>query len=161
MDCNCCNRQETSASRRDFLQKSAFGFGSLALGYLLRKEGGLKAGSATSAAGYDNSLGPRTPSFRAPAKNVIFLFMKGGPSHMDTFDPKPELDRFDGQLLPPSFQSQDLNLQFITASQSSRHSSYQPRVDLLRVSPWRMGKTYQPSNQGTSVFPHLSPENGL
>ena len=118
MDCNCCNRQETSASRRDFLQKSAFGFGSLALGYLLRKEGGLKAGSATSAAGYDNSLGPRTPSFRAPAKNVIFLFMKGGPSHMDSFDPKPELDRFDGQLLPPSFQSQDLNLQFITASQS-------------------------------------------
>ena len=118
MDLNCCSRQESIASRREFLQKSGLGFGSLALGYLLGKEGALHAAPGPSLASYDNPLGPKTSSFPAPAKNVIFLFMKGGPSQIDTFDPKPELNRFDGELLPPSFQSDDLNLQFVTASQA-------------------------------------------
>lgn len=118
MDRNCCNRQDIVASRREFLQKSGMGFGSLALGYLLREEGALQAAPATSVADFNNPLGPRTANYGTPAKNVIFLFMKGGPSQIDTFDPKPELNRFDGQLLPPSFQSEDLNLQFVTASQA-------------------------------------------
>src|SRR6516165_8741319 len=47
-------------------------------------------------------LAPRPPHFRARAKHVIFLFMQGGPSHIDTFDPKPLLNRFHGRPLPPS-----------------------------------------------------------
>ena len=145
MDRNCCSRQETTASRREFLQKSGLGFGSLALGYLLGREEELKGAPATSLAGYDNPLGPKISNFHGPAKNVIFLFMKGGPSQIDTFDPKPDLNRFDGQLLPPSFQSEDLNLQFVTASQA-------------RLMGTR--RTFQPRGQSgleiADTFPHLA-----
>jgi len=50
-----------------------------------------------------NPLAPRTPHFVAKAKRVIFLFMSGGPSHLETFDPKPDLQRLHGQKLPESF----------------------------------------------------------
>ncbi|QDT18221.1 DUF1501 domain-containing protein [Alienimonas californiensis] len=82
-------------SRREFLARSGAGFGATALS-------GLLADSALSA----ESRSKVAESFQhhAPtAKSVIFLFMEGGPSHMDTFDPKPELNRLDGQPLPESF----------------------------------------------------------
>src|SRR5205085_9821687 len=50
-----------------------------------------------------NPLAPRPGHFKTKAKSVIFLFMEGGPSHLDTFDPKPELTRLHGQRLPASF----------------------------------------------------------
>jgi hypothetical protein len=50
-----------------------------------------------------NPLAPKEPHHRATAKQVIFLFMSGGPSHLETFDPKPDLQRLHGQRLPPSF----------------------------------------------------------
>ncbi len=74
-------------SRRDFLRRAGGGFGSLALTALLADQG-LLAGSP--------HLAPR-------AKRVIFLFMSGGPSHLETFEPKPDLQRLHGQPLPPSF----------------------------------------------------------
>jgi hypothetical protein len=74
------------------LNRSAVGFGSLALASLL-------AESAGSDAALD-PLAAKRPHFAARAKRVIFLFMKGGPSHVDTFDPKPLLDRDDGKPLP-------------------------------------------------------------
>ena len=92
-----------AATRREFLKRSSFGFGTLALAELLN--GG-------------EPLSPKRPHFAAKAKSVIFLFMEGGPSHVDTFDPKHELTRFDGHPLPPSFHSADLNLQFIKASEA-------------------------------------------
>ena len=49
---------------------------------------------------YGNPLAPREPHFPAKAKHVIHLFMNGGPSHVDTFDPKPALDKYAGQNLP-------------------------------------------------------------
>src|SRR5262245_40399129 len=84
-------------SRRDFLFKAGGGFGALALAALLRAEedGGGKPNRSP--------LTPKKPHFEAKAKNVIFLFMEGGPSHLDTFDPKPELTRRAGQKLPDSF----------------------------------------------------------
>ena len=51
------------------------------------------------------------------------MFMKGGPSHIDTFDPKPALARLDGQLLPPSFRPEDLNLQFVKAHEAKLMAS--------------------------------------
>jgi hypothetical protein len=78
-------------SRRDFLRLAGGGFGALALSTLLAEE------AAAS------PLEPQKPHFPAKAKAVIFLFMEGGPSHLDTFDPKPELNRRAGQKLPESF----------------------------------------------------------
>jgi hypothetical protein len=116
MHSSCCGRYEKVGTRREFLTKSGFGFGGLALTYLLGKENAF--GASLADANRFNPLGPKTPHFPAKAKNVIFLFMQGGPSHIDTFDPKPVLNRLDGQLLPPSFQAQGLDLQFIKASEA-------------------------------------------
>ena len=78
----------TNANRRDFLTRAGMGFGSLAAGSLL-------SGQRTSG---------------ATAKSVISLFMHGGPSHLDTFDPKPLLNKMHGKLVPESFG--DVRLQF-------------------------------------------------
>ena len=90
-------------SRREFLFKAGGGFGALALACLLDKDGLLPAADATSA----NPMAPKRPHFEPRAKSVIFLFMEGGPSHIDTFDPKPALRRMHGQRLPASFGTVD------------------------------------------------------
>src|SRR5262245_39147499 len=88
-------------SRRDFLMKAGGGFGALALAYLLQRDGVLTASEPQRPAA--GPMTPRQPHFAARARSVIFLFMEGGPSHLDTFDPKPELTRIQGQRLPASF----------------------------------------------------------
>lgn len=89
-----CHRYDPIYTRRDFLTRTGLGFGSLALSYLLGKNSAMGAGSPLA--------GKPAPMF-AKAKSVIFLFMEGGPSHIDLFDPKPELNRLAGQPLPASF----------------------------------------------------------
>ncbi|QDT49389.1 hypothetical protein Pan258_34380 [Symmachiella dynata] len=85
-------------SRRELLARSGTGLGMLALSNLLREEGQL--GAAESGAGPLGPLSPKQPHFAPRAKQVVHLFMNGGPSHIDTFDPKPELKRLHGQPLP-------------------------------------------------------------
>jgi len=85
------------ASRRDFLRRAGCGFGLLALNSLLDHDGLLAASRPA------NPLAPKSPHFAPCARNVIFLFMSGGPSHVDLFDPKPELIRLAGQPIPESF----------------------------------------------------------
>ena len=97
-----------SQTRRDFLFQSANGFGALALADLLARET-----RAEEKAKIINPLAPKVPHFKPRAKAVIFLFMVGGPSHLETFDPKPQLDRLHGQQLPPSFG--EIKSQFIKA----------------------------------------------
>src|SRR5438132_1221805 len=87
------------SSRREFLLRAGGGFGALALAYFLNRDGVLPAAEAPAA----GPLAVKPPQFPARARSVIFLFMEGGPSHLDTFDPKPELTRLNGQKLPPSF----------------------------------------------------------
>lgn len=82
--------------RREFLARAGSGFGSLALTYLLAQEA--EAQQTGGKEGY-NPLAQKTPMFPAKARSVIFLFMFGGPSQMDTFDPKPELDKHHGQTI--------------------------------------------------------------
>jgi hypothetical protein len=82
-------------SRRQFLQRSGAGFGALALQSLLSREGLLAADVKPQ-----NPLAPKNPHFEPRAKAVIFLFMYGGPSHVDLFDPKPELAKWNGQPIP-------------------------------------------------------------
>ncbi len=90
-----------AASRRDFLLHAGGGFGALALVYLLRQDG-LAAEPVGAAAASGQVAKPA--HYRARARSVIFLFMDGGPSHIDLFDPKPELNRLAGQPLPASFK---------------------------------------------------------
>ena len=86
-------------TRREFLRRAGGGFGMLALAALLAEDGLLVAESPQST----DPLAPRRPHHRPRARNAIFLFMSGGPSHLETFDPKPELHRLAGQPLPASF----------------------------------------------------------
>src|SRR5687767_1523867 len=92
---------EQHLTRRDALLKGGAGFGAIALSYLLRHNP-LFANQPARAA--PNPLAPRRPQLPARAKSVIFLFMEGGPSHIDLFDPKPLLNRLAGQPLPSSFR---------------------------------------------------------
>ena len=85
-----------TSTRRRLLQTSACGFGSLAWTALRGERG---AGETTSDGAPGNPLAPRSPHFRPRAKRVIFLFMAGGPSQVDTFDPKPLLAREDGRMM--------------------------------------------------------------
>ncbi|MEX2359372.1 MAG: DUF1501 domain-containing protein [Pirellulaceae bacterium] len=87
---------EVPTSRREFLRKSGGGFGALALASLLGQE-------AAAAVDVDPLL-PKKTNFPSKAKSVIFLFMEGGPSHIDLFDPKPLLNKLDGQMLPDSYE---------------------------------------------------------
>ena len=82
-------------TRRDFVRDACCGFGGLALASLLHDEQ-VRAGTA-------NPLAARLPHLPAKAKSVIFLFMAGGPSHIETFDPKPLLNKLDGQPRPKEF----------------------------------------------------------
>ncbi|MEX2303555.1 MAG: DUF1501 domain-containing protein [Bryobacterales bacterium] len=83
-------------NRREFLRDAFCGFGSLAMADMLQRE-------ALRAASTANALAPKPPHMPAKAKSVIFLFMAGGPSHIETFDPKPLLNELDGQSRPKEF----------------------------------------------------------
>src|SRR5262245_12712020 len=78
-------------SRRDFLMRSCGGLGALAFSSMLQ-------GTAPA-----DPLAPKKPHHEPKAKSVIWLFMEGGPSHIDLFDPKPALEKMAGQPLPASF----------------------------------------------------------
>jgi hypothetical protein len=89
-------------ARRQFLTSTASGVGLAALAALLRDEGLLAAASPPSAPG-DQTSARRTSHFAPRARRCICIFLEGGPSQMDLFDPKPELLKLDGQQLPDSF----------------------------------------------------------
>src|SRR5215203_5770908 len=85
-----------AVTRRDVLVRAAHGFGSVALGALLNPP-------ASAASKGVNPLAAKAGHLPGKAKSVIFLFMVGGPSQIDTFDPKPVLDKLHGQRLPDSY----------------------------------------------------------
>jgi hypothetical protein len=119
-------------SRRDLLKTSAVGFGHLAFASLLADE-------ARAAPAAVNPLAPRPPHFPAKAKRVIFLFMTGGPSQVDTFDHKPSLERDDGKPLPfdkPRVQ-------------------FAPTGNLLK-SPWKFQKYGQCGMEVSELFPTVA-----
>ncbi|MEI7458593.1 MAG: DUF1501 domain-containing protein [Pirellula sp.] len=113
-----CFQFEPQSTRRALLKSSASGFGYLAMR-------GLLANHASVLATEDaNRLAPMLPHFRPKAKRVIFLFMWGGPSHVDLFDPKPQLIKEDGKaLFPQSVGSNKSELGNLLASpfQFSQH----------------------------------------
>src|SRR6188508_3439736 len=98
-------------TRRWFFKECGVGLGAIALGSLLR-EGRLSAAPKVSA---ENPLLPKQPHFPGKAKNVIFLFMAGAPSHLEMFDNKPMLTKYDGTLPPPELVK-DYRAAFINPS---------------------------------------------
>ena len=79
------------SNRRDFLSDTAMGFTGLALGAMLHRDGLAREGSHTPPSG--------SPHFAPKAKRVIWLFMNGGVSHMESFDPKPVLTKYGGKTI--------------------------------------------------------------
>src|SRR5438132_5366410 len=88
----CPNSTPCGRTRREFLWQVGGGFAGLALLDLLAREG---FGQSPAGAAERNTA-PRPPHFPAKAKHAVFLFMNGGPSHVDTFDYKPALNQFHG-----------------------------------------------------------------
>jgi hypothetical protein len=98
MSSNNLNRSFCRRTRREFLWETGCGFGAAALASLLSNDGFFmsRAGAASRVA---NPLAPKSPALPAKAKSVIFLFMYGGPSHIDTFDYKPAMVGMDGKTV--------------------------------------------------------------
>ena len=80
-------------TRREMLVRSGMGLGMLGLASLFRE-------AQASTAQFENPLSPKAPHFPAKAKHIIHVFLNGGPSHVDTFDPKPILEKYAGKTLP-------------------------------------------------------------
>ncbi len=116
-------------NRREFLCEAFCGFGALAYTSMLQAEG-------------LNPLAPKTPPETAKAKSVIFLFMAGGPSHLETFDPKPLLNKLSGQKRPASFG--EAKYQFINGD---------PRLLGTKRTFKRYGKS---GIEVSDLFPHTA-----
>jgi hypothetical protein len=86
----------SSLTRRDMLARIGMGFGAMGLGDLLAETSSISL----------NPLAARQPPQPARAKRVVHLFMNGGPSHLDTFDPKPSLDQYDGKAIPSPLKTE-------------------------------------------------------
>src|SRR5579872_504704 len=125
------SRLHHGVTRREALQRIACGFGSVALAGLLAEDA-----AASEAA---NPLAPKASHFAARAKRVIFLFMHGGVSHVDAFDPKPKLTEMNGKPFPfakPKFE-------------------FAPTGNLL-ASPWKFKKHGQSGTEMSELFPNIA-----
>jgi hypothetical protein len=120
-------------SRRALLKDAASGFGYLAF-----------AGLASQAAAPEtNPLAAKAPHLAPRAGRVIFMFMHGGPSQVDTFDYKPTLAKYSGQPAP-----------FVEASAADGPSK--KKLSLLRESPWKFAQHGQCGRWVSELFPHVA-----
>jgi hypothetical protein len=132
---HCGRFRPRPLTRREMLAQAANGFGAVALAALLHEQG--RSQSAPSAA--NTPLAPRRPHHEAKARSVIFLYMDGGPSQMDSFDPKPRLDREHGQ--PPRFR--------VEPTQFNNNGN-------VMKSPWRFRRYGQSGLPVSDLFPYTA-----
>ena len=121
-------------TRREMLGRMGNGFATLGLMSVL---GGSAFASQTKSSASSNPLLPRKPHFPGKAKRVIFLFMNGGPSQVDTFDPKPALIKYNGQVVP-------LNL------------PTERRTGAALASPYQFKKYGQSGIEVSEIFPNVA-----
>jgi len=121
-------------TRREMLQRVGTGFGSLGLAAMLADEQLLGSPSEAER----SPLAVKSPHFEPRAKRVIHLFMNGGPSQVDTFDPKPALEKYDGQRPPNA----DLKTERKTGG--------------LMKSPFKFQKHGQSGIEVSEIFPHIA-----
>jgi hypothetical protein len=124
-------------SRRQMLRQFANGFGMLGLAGLLQESPFSRAFAAETGAA--NPLSVKPPQFPAKAKRVIFLFMSGGPSHVDLFDPKPKLAAMQGQALP--FAKPKLE---------------RTKTGNLLPSPWSFARHGRSGTEVSELLPHIA-----
>ena len=130
--------EDAFLTRREMLARCGMGMGTLALGSLLG--GGMtNPARAQSGGGTINPLAVKASQFAPRAKRVIHLFMNGGPSHVDTFDPKPKLAEYNGQPLP--FEMPKL---------------VRTKTGNLLQSPWKFAKHGQSGLDVSELFPHVA-----
>src|SRR5262249_22727300 len=127
-------------SRREFLARAGGGLGLLALADLLRA-GATGEPPVADAPGSPHPLAPQPPHFPAKAKSVIWLFMNGGPSQVDTWDYKPELEKRDGQEL----KGFDPNTGFFNG-----------QVGPLMKSPFKWAQHGQCGKWVSELFPYMA-----
>jgi hypothetical protein len=132
-----CNSGPTPVSRRAVLSRFGHGLAGLAFSALATESAGLKPMRAVAAPRHHGPLG--RPHFEGPAKRVIWLFMDGGVSHVDTFDPKPELTRLNGE---PAKWRPDPRSQAISAGRK------------WLGSPWKFAQHGQSGLWVSELFPH-------
>ena len=125
-----CGREMKLNSRREWLANWGCGFGGLSLMYLLQNESRGVAGGNSREDGLHH---------RATAKRVVFLYMDGGPSQVDTFDPKPALSRYDGQPFPAKMEP----TQFDNVGQTLK-------------SPWKFSQHGQSAMWISELFPNIA-----
>jgi Protein of unknown function (DUF1501) len=146
LDCDCSNAESGVApayepsTRRDFLQRNAFGIGGIALSWMLQQERLLGAPPAKPTDIKFHDLKPRAPQLPPHANAMISLFMHGGPSHMDLLDPKPELTKRNGQ----EYQGE------VVYSFTNRASKK------LLGSPWKFAKHGECGTEVSELLPHLA-----
>jgi len=128
------------STRRHFLASNAMGLGGLALAWLLKEDGLLAAPSRPELEPRRFDLMPKRPHFAPRARAMISLFMQGGPSHLDLFDPKPILDRYDGRPFPGT-------IQYDNAAEASAK---------VLASPWKFRKRGQSGIEISELLPHLA-----
>ena len=127
-----CNNFSTPLSRRSMLQSCAMGFGGLAFSALANESLG-------------SPLAPKQPHFTPRAKNVIFLYMDGGPSHVDIFDYKPALEKYNGKdprevigkLAPTQFDN----------------------IGKILKSPWEFKQRGKSGQWVSDLFPHIAQDD--
>src|SRR6516162_7737823 len=129
------------SSRREFLTRIGGGFGMLGLANLLAQEGALAQDATSTGPDPTRPLAPRAGHHPSKAKNIIWLFINGGPSHVDTWDYKPELERRDGVAL----QGFDNNTGFFT-----------DQVGPLMRSPFRFQRHGQSGSYVSEIFPTIA-----
>jgi hypothetical protein len=123
--------------RRDILYRLGGGFGSAVLSQLLPNQ---LIGAPAA-----NPLAPKLPHIPVKAKSIIYLFMHGGVSHVDTWDPKPELTRLNGQTVPESFAA-GLKTSRIDFSKA-----------LIRGTPWKFTRAGQSGMEvNAELLPHTA-----
>src|SRR5688500_2157262 len=137
-------------NRRQMLRTFANGFGMIGLAGLLSNEALASVATTANSSGAwkaalndpsraAHPLAARPPMFPAKAKRVIFLFMSGGPSHVDTFDPKPKLTEMNGKPLP--FEMPKLE---------------RTKTGNLLASPWKVAKHGRCGTEVSELFPHIA-----
>lgn len=133
------NLEELFLTRRELLARCGTGLGALALGTMLTEEARAEGAASGTPAGPDplHPLAPRAPHFAPKVKRVIHLFMNGGPSQVDTFDPKPMLTQYHGQPLPSSL-------------------STERKTGAAYKSPFSFQKYGQSGIEVSEIFPHVA-----
>jgi len=130
-------------SRRAFLSRTAQGFGAVALTALMAERAYSEVISSrpepVSPTAHPGPFAPRRPHFRPRAERVVFLYMDGGPSQVDTFDPKPRLTAENGRPFPARIEPTQFN-----------------NIGNILASPWRFAQYGESGQWVSELFPHVA-----